>query len=119
MSQNYHQLNGATYRPIPDRSIREVGLDEARALIANHLPVLDVREPVEVEQGMLEGTVHIPLGEVAERVERALPDKSIPVVIYCAAGVRSFAAAEIMAELGYADPISMAPGFNGWKAAGL
>jgi molybdopterin/thiamine biosynthesis adenylyltransferase/rhodanese-related sulfurtransferase len=114
MSQNYHHLNQPNPTPI-----QEVDLDEARALIANHLPVLDVREPVEVAQGMLESAIHIPLGQVAERIERELPDKSIPVVIYCAAGVRSYAAAEIMAALGYADPISMAPGFNGWKAAGL
>jgi molybdopterin/thiamine biosynthesis adenylyltransferase/rhodanese-related sulfurtransferase len=124
MSQNYHQLNVANPspiqdRPIQDHSIQEVELDEARALIANHLPVLDVREPVEVGQGMLEGAIHIPLGALAERAQRELPDKFVPVVIYCAAGVRSYAAAEILAGLGYADPISMAPGFNGWKAAGL
>jgi adenylyltransferase/sulfurtransferase len=78
-----------------------------------------VREPVEVEQGMLEGAMHIPLGQVADRVETELPRKSTPVLIYCAGGVRSYAAAEIMRGLGYADPISLAPGFNGWKQAGL
>src|SRR5687768_5210297 len=114
MSKNYHQPPFAT-----DALIQEVGLDEARALIANHVPVLDVREPVEVEQGMLEGALHIPLGQVADRVESELPQKSAPVLIYCAGGVRSYAAAEIMQALGYADPISLAPGFNGWKQAGL
>lgn len=115
MSQNYHHpgADGA------DRPIQEVGLDEAQALIANHIPVLDVREPVEVEQGALAGAITIPLGQVAERVEAALPEKNTPVLIYCAAGVRSYAAAEIMRKLGYADPLSLAPGFNGWKAAGL
>jgi molybdopterin/thiamine biosynthesis adenylyltransferase/rhodanese-related sulfurtransferase len=114
MQQNYHHPNETSPSPI-----QEVDLDEARALIANHVPVLDVREPVEVAQGMIEDAIHIPLGEVAERAERELPDKSTPVVIYCAAGVRSYAAAEILEALGYADPVSMAPGFNGWKAAGL
>ena len=114
MSQNYHQLpNGS------GETIQEVGLDEARALIANHVAVLDVREPVEVEQGMLEGAIHIPLGQVADRVESELPQKSAPVLVYCASGVRSYAAAEIMRALGYADPVSMAPGFTGWKQAGL
>jgi molybdopterin/thiamine biosynthesis adenylyltransferase/rhodanese-related sulfurtransferase len=114
MSKNYHQPPFAT-----DAPIQEVGLDEARALIANHVPVLDVREPVEVEQGMLEGALHIPLGQVADRVETELPNKSTPVLIYCAGGIRSYAAAEIMQALGYADPVSLAPGFNGWKQAGL
>jgi len=114
MPQNYHQPSNAS-----GETIREVGLDEARALIANHIPVLDVREPVEVEQGMLEGSIHIPLGQVADRIETELPQKSAPVLVYCAGGVRSYAAAEIMKALGYADPVSMAPGFTGWKQAGL
>ena len=114
MPQNYHQPANAS-----GVTIREVGLDEAQALIADNLPVLDVREPVEVEQGMLQGAIHIPLGQVADRIESELPQKSTPVLVYCAGGVRSFAAAEIMKALGYADPISLAPGFNGWKNAGL
>jgi adenylyltransferase/sulfurtransferase len=114
MSQNYHHPPMATAD-----TIQEAGLDEALALIANHVPVLDVREPVEVEQGMLEGAIHIPLGQVADRVETELPQRSMPVLIYCAGGVRSYAAAEIMHALGYTDLISLAPGFTGWKQAGL
>lgn len=114
MLQNYHHPSNAS-----DETIQEVGLDEARALIANHIPVLDVREPVEVEQGMLEGAIHIPLGQLADRVDAELPQKSTPVLVYCASGVRSLAAAEIMKAMGYADPVSMAPGFSGWKQAGL
>lgn len=114
MSQNYHQPSTDS-----DTAIQEVGLDEARALIADHVPVLDVREPVEVEQGMLDGAIHIPLSQVGDRVEAELPQKSTPVLIYCAGGVRSYAAAEIMKSLGYSNPISLAPGFTGWKQAGL
>lgn len=114
MPQSYHQPSDATHAPI-----REVGLEEARALIASNATVLDVREPVEVDQGMLEGAVHIPLGELAQRASAELPDRDAPVLIYCAAGFRSVTAAELLAQLGYAQPVSMAPGFNGWKAAGL
>jgi molybdopterin/thiamine biosynthesis adenylyltransferase/rhodanese-related sulfurtransferase len=113
MSQNYHQHSNDTEPPI-----QEVDLDDARALIATHTPVLDVREPIEVEQGILEGAIHIPLGELAERVSE-LPSTETPLLIYCAAGARSYAAAEILRSLGWEDPISMAPGFNGWKKAGL
>ncbi len=114
MPQNYHHL------PFASRAeVQEVGLDEARDLIAGGISVLDVREPVEVEQGMLEGAIHIPLAQVADRIEAALPLKSAPVLVYCAGGVRSYAAAETMRTLGYADPISLAPGFNGWKQANL
>ena len=113
MSQNYHQPPNGTEPPI-----QEVDLDDARALIATHIPMLDVREPAEVEQGIIEGAIHIPLGELPPRITE-LPSKETPLLIYCAGGVRSFAAAEILRSLGWDDPISLAPGFNGWKKAGL
>jgi molybdopterin/thiamine biosynthesis adenylyltransferase/rhodanese-related sulfurtransferase len=113
MSQNYHHPHNGTEPPI-----QEVGLEDAQALIATHVPVLDVREPVEVEQGMLEGAIHIPLGELAGHVSE-LPSKETPLLIYCAGGVRSYAAAELLRSLGWDDPVSMAPGFTGWKQAGL
>ena len=81
--------------------------------------MLDVREPVEVEQGCWKERSIFRSARVADRVETELPQKSTPVLVYCAGGVRSYAAAEIMKALGYADPISLAPGFNGWKQAGL
>lgn len=113
MSQNYHQPANGTEPPI-----QEVDLDDARALIATHIPVLDVREPAEVEQGMIEGAIHIPLGELPDRISE-LPSNETPLLIYCAAGVRSYVAAEILRSLGWEDPISLAPGFSGWKKAGL
>ncbi len=114
MPQNYHQPSNQTEQPI-----REVDLDTARALIAQHAPVLDVREPIEVEQGMLEGAIRIPLGELPERARTDLPADSGPIVIYCATGVRSYAAAEILRDQGWTDLVSLAPGFEGWKKAGL
>ena len=45
-------------------------------------------------------------------------DKSAPVVVYCAGGVRSAFAAKTLAELGYTDVFSMAGGFGRWKDEG-
>lgn len=114
MPQNYHQPSNQTEPPI-----REIDLDTARDLIARHAPVLDVREPIEVEQGMLEGAIRIPLGQLPERARTELPADSGPIVIYCATGVRSYTAAEILRGLGWTDPVSLAPGFEGWKKARL
>lgn len=114
MAQNYH--SSAQTQRLP---IREIGLDEARSLIAQDVPLVDVREPGETDQGVIEHARLIPLGEVAQRIEQAVPDKTTPVVLYCASGIRSVAAAEIMRALGYQQPVSLAPGFAGWKEAGL
>src|SRR5215467_1872557 len=80
--------------------------------------VLDVREPDEYEQGALPAAVHIPRGHLESQVEGRLTDKSMPVVIYCAGGTRSAFAAKTLQELGYADVVSMAGGFNRWKDEG-
>ena len=47
-----------------------------------------------------------------------LPDKSQPVVVYCAGGGRSAFAAKTLTDLGYADVASMIGGFNKWKDDG-
>jgi molybdopterin/thiamine biosynthesis adenylyltransferase/rhodanese-related sulfurtransferase len=80
--------------------------------------LLDVREPDEYEQGALPGAVHLPRGNLEFQVEGRLPDKSAPVVVYCAAGVRSVFAAKTLSDLGYHDVVSLAGGFNRWKDEG-
>jgi molybdopterin/thiamine biosynthesis adenylyltransferase len=44
-----------------------------------------------------------------------VPDKSTPIVTYCAGGVRSALAAATLAELGYTNVESAHPGFVRWK----
>src|SRR4030043_2106296 len=99
----------------------EVSVEEAHQLIQKKKPLvlLDVREKEEIALGYIEGAVFIPQGLLGEKVEVLLPDKSIPVVVYCAGGIRSLAAAKLMREKGYAHVYSMAKGINGWKEAGF
>src|SRR5205823_2891489 len=80
---------------------------------------LDVREQDEADQGVIAGAVHIPRGNLESRVEQALPDKSAPVVVYCAGGSRSAFAAKTLEELGYEDVRSLAGGFTDWKRNGF
>jgi rhodanese-related sulfurtransferase len=97
-------------------SIREVDTAGAEAALTVNpaTVVLDVREADEYEQGALANAVHIPRGHLESQVESRLADKSAPVLIYCAGGTRSAFAARTLAELGYADVVSMAGGFNKW-----
>jgi molybdopterin/thiamine biosynthesis adenylyltransferase/rhodanese-related sulfurtransferase len=80
---------------------------------------LDVREPDEFEQGALKGAVHIPRGFLEIQVAGRIPDHDVPIVVYCAGGVRSAFAAQTLAQLGYSDVVSMTGGFNRWKDEGL
>ena len=80
---------------------------------------LDVREPDEYEQGAIPGAVHVPRGNLEFQVEGRIPDKSRPLVVYCAGGARSALAAKTLGEIGYTDVVSMVGGFNRWKDEGL
>ncbi|MGI9252190.1 MAG: molybdopterin-synthase adenylyltransferase MoeB [Thermomicrobiales bacterium] len=110
------------YRDLLDRvrsSIREVDPVEAEALRQSGALLVDIREQDEVEQGMVTGGVHIPRGYLELRIEEVDADRSRPVVIYCAGGVRSAFAVRALEDLGYQDVSSLSGGFSGWKAAGM
>jgi len=99
--------------------IQEVDTQTAAAKIdANQAVVLDVREPDEFEQGALLGVVHIPRGHLEAQIETKIVDKTAPVIVYCAGGVRSAFAAKTLQELGYTNVLSMAGGFGKWKDEG-
>ena len=111
----------ATFRDLlgaAKAEITEVDTSGAAERIAAGATVLDVREPDEYDQGAIPGALHLPRGNLEFQVEGRIPDKSAPVIIYCAGGVRSAFAAQTMEELGYADVASMIGGFNRWKDEG-
>jgi molybdopterin/thiamine biosynthesis adenylyltransferase/rhodanese-related sulfurtransferase len=112
----------ATFRDLLAQAksqITEVDTAEAQSRVdAGGVIVLDVREPDEYEEGAIPGAVHIPRGHLEGQVEGRLTDKTAPVVVYCAGGVRSAFAAKTLAELGYTDVVSMAGGFGRWKDEG-
>ncbi len=112
----------ATFRDLlaaAKSEITEVSPADAETRIgAGAVVVLDVREPDEYEQGALPDALHIPRGHLEGQVEGKILDKSIPVVVYCAGGVRSAFAAKTLQELGYTDVVSMAGGFGRWKDEG-
>jgi phage shock protein E len=50
--------------------------------------LIDVREPVEYEEGHLEGSINIPLGKLSLFLE-TLNDLNTPLYLYCRSGARS------------------------------
>ena len=69
----------------------------------------------------LPGALHLPHTEVRELAAAVLPDKSRPVVVYCASATcnNSHIAAGILGQLGYADVSVYAGGKQDWAEAGL
>lgn len=98
--------------------IREVDTAEGEALRSQGSTVLDIREPDEVDQGVIPGAITVVRGNLEAQIENRIPDKSTPIVVHCAGGVRSAFAAKTLTELGYSDVVSMDGGFNKWKDEG-
>ena len=99
--------------------IQEIDTQSAAVKIgAGKVVVLDVREPDEFEQGSLLNVVHIARGHLEAQVETKIVDKSAPIIVYCAGGVRSAFAAKPLQELGYTNVLSMAGGYGKWKDEG-
>jgi len=65
--------------------------------------VLDVRTPEEFNEGHLHDAVLIPYDEIEKYAPNALPDKTVPILIYCRAGRRSLIAANTLINLGYSN----------------
>lgn len=109
-------------RELVDQARQEVA-EIAPKELSERLPgsrrLLDVREPDEVLQGVLPDAVLIPRGFLELRVEGAIPDRSTPITVYCASGVRSLLAAKTLRGMGYSDVVSLQGGFNAWKDQGL
>ena len=100
--------------------IRETDVESVQARLQNgaELVVLDVREREEFVDGHVPGALFISRGLLDLRVENAVPDKSCPIVVYCAGGTRSALAARSLEELGYSNVESMTGGFGAWKRKG-
>lgn len=60
---------------------------------------LDVREDEERACGYIDGSYHIPYGELTKRYQELDPNQTI--VIYCAVGVRAYNCARILMQRGY------------------
>ena len=74
------------------------GVAEARSTEGAFL--IDVREPNEFASGHVAGATSLPLSEL-ERVGELVEDRSAPIVLYCASGVRSARAADRLRRRGY------------------
>lgn len=61
--------------------------------------LLDVRSAGEVKRGSIEGSVHIPLPELRDRLDEVPKDKTI--VVFCQSGQRSYFASRLLALRGY------------------
>ena len=82
-----------------------IGPEKAKEMMENleSFVLLDVRSEEEFSEGHIPGAIVIPHEEISERAENEIPEKDVPVFVYCRSGRRSKIAAEELVKLGYSE----------------
>ncbi len=90
-------------------------LDDGRPVI-----LVEVLAAHAYRKAHLPGAINLPILGLRYAAERVLPDKHIPVVVYCqnARCGSSAKAARVLTELGYANVREFRDGKDAWMAAG-
>ncbi len=88
-------------------------LDSGEKLI-----IVDTREDNEWARGHIPGAIHLGKGVIERDIEKAIPDKDAPIVLYCGGGYRSALAADNLQKMGYRNVTSMDGGWRGWTESG-
>lgn len=99
----------------PDALPKNVRVDRALDLVADGAQLVDVREQSEWRSGHAPQARHIPLAKLASEARRLKQD--VPVVVMCASGSRSKAAAAQLRSMGY-QATSLTGGLAAWRTAG-
>jgi phage shock protein E len=81
-----------------------------KELMSHGAQLIDVRTQQEYEHGHLQGSVNVPLQQLASSLKRIKKDK--PVITYCASGTRSAAATKMLKVKGYTEVYNG----GGWKS---
>jgi rhodanese-related sulfurtransferase len=115
-AQGFLNLVNDAKQRIKQETFRETKkrLDNAEKLI-----LVDTREDAEWARGHIPGAIHLGRGIIERDIEKTIPDKATPIVLYCGGGFRSALAADNLQKMGYRNVISMDGGWRGWTEAGF
>jgi rhodanese-related sulfurtransferase len=100
------------------------GVEQADTLKATRLYnddalVLDVREDKEYAAGHIPKAKHIPLGQLAGRLQEIEKFKGKPILVTCRSGHRSARACGMLKKAGFETVYNQAGGILAWERANL
>jgi rhodanese-related sulfurtransferase len=75
--------------------------------------LVDVREPKEWQFCHIAGAVHLPMNQLAQRLDEL--DREREVVVYCHHGIRSQLAAEFLSRQGFKRVYNLVGGIDAWS----
>lgn len=81
--------------------------------------VLDVRETTEFVTGHIVDAKHIPVAELAERINELKKYKDKPILVNCQRGIRSAKACDILRKAEFTQIHNLQGGIEAWLSAKL
>lgn len=100
---------------LQDNLVNTIQWNEVDALLANGAYFLDVRNPDELlAEPALDNAVNIPRSEIRDHLSELPKDQ--PIYVYCAAGLRGYNVARILAQHGF-EAINLDGGLKTYRTA--
>ncbi|MCL2401908.1 MAG: rhodanese-like domain-containing protein [Oscillospiraceae bacterium] len=112
-------LSGCGSRDEPAETSAPMRISHAEALEMieqGDVIILDVRSLSEFMEGHIENAVSLPLEQIGNYAESAIPDKDQTILVYCRSGNRSRTASYELIALGYTRVYDFG-GINGWPGS--
>jgi rhodanese-related sulfurtransferase len=99
------------------KRVKECTVDDVKKRLdrGEKFTLVDTREESEFAAGHVPGALHLSKGVIERDIEKKVPDKSAPLVLYCGGGFRSALAADNLQKMGYTNVISMDGGMRDWR----
>lgn len=98
----------------------EVDAEQLKAWVSEKqdFVLIDIREPHELQSGYADGALLLRMNDIPNRLDE-LPPSSTRLVVYCAAGMRSYGVTHWLREQGWTDAWSLSSGLHGALEAGF
>lgn len=102
------------------QDVNSISPKEAAAMVVEQKAVIiDVRENEEWSKQHISGAIHIPLGQVENRLSELAKYKDSLVITQCRSGRRSAQAAGTLRSAGFSKVYNLAGGILAWEQDGL
>lgn len=103
--------------PAASEQVRQIDTSELAAhMVLGDVVVVDVRSRTEWDHGHLPGALHVPLGQLLERIAE-IP-AGHPVVVQCQGGTRSAIGSSILLSQGRSEVSNLGGGYSEWVRGG-
>lgn len=101
------------------RDITEISPQALRQMQAakEDFLLIDVRQPEDWEKGGIPGAAKLSRGVLELNIDQITTDKERRIVVYCNGGSCSALAAHMLQRMGFRNVLSVAGGYNAWKAS--